>query len=186
MGDSAAPPDQRNVEIKARIPGGPEEFERRLDVAKKLSGAAGELIMQRDVFFNSPQGGRLKLRYLQAPTRSQLVYYDRPDVAGPKLSKFNKIEVDEPSVLEKILSQSNGTLGVLAKRRMLFLHEQTRIHMDDVHGLGHYMEFEVCLEPEQTLQQGQAIAEELCKTFGILESDLMTGSYFDALNKGDK
>ncbi|XP_062141731.1 uncharacterized protein LOC133849575 [Drosophila sulfurigaster albostrigata] len=186
MGDSAAPPDQRNVEIKARVPGGPEEFERRLDVAKKLSGAAGELIMQRDVFFNSPQGGRLKLRYLQAPARSQLVYYDRPDVAGPKLSKFNKIEVDEPAVLEKILSQSNGTLGVLVKRRMLFLHEQTRIHMDDVHDLGHYMEFEVCLEPEQTLEQGQAIAEVLCKTFGILESDLMTGSYFDALNKGDK
>ncbi|KAH8387645.1 hypothetical protein KR093_008509, partial [Drosophila rubida] len=183
---TTSPPDERNVEIKARIPGGPEEFERRLEVAKKLTGAEGELIVQRDVFFNSPQGGRLKLRYLQAPALSQLVFYDRPDEAGPKLSKFNKIEVDEPAVLEKILSQSNGTLGVLAKRRLLFLHKQTRIHMDDVQDLGHYMEFEVCLEPEQTLEQGQTIAEDLCRTFNIADADLMTGSYFDALTKGQK
>lgn len=184
MADTDAPPDQRNVEIKARIPGGTDEFKRRLEVAKNLTGADGEIIVQRDVFFKSPQGGRLKLRYLQAPARSQLVFYDRPDVAGPKLSKFNKIEVDEPAVLEKILSQSNGTLGVLAKKRLLYLHGQTRIHMDDVNDLGHFMEFEVCLEPEQTLEQGQAIAEKLCETFGIVPADLMTGSYFDALIKG--
>ncbi|KAM8718430.1 hypothetical protein ACLKA7_001612 [Drosophila subpalustris] len=185
MCDTAATADQRNVEIKARIPGGVDEFERRLDVAKKLTGAGGELIVQRDVFFKSPQGGRLKLRYLEAPARSQLVYYDRPDVAGPKLSKYNKIEVDEPAVLEKILRQSNGTLGVLAKRRLLFLHEQTRIHMDEVQDLGHFMEFEVCLRPEQTPEQGQAIAEQLCETFNISPADLMTGSYFDALTKGE-
>ncbi|KAH8416729.1 hypothetical protein KR222_000279 [Zaprionus bogoriensis] len=181
---ATVPPDQRNVEIKARIPGGREEFQRRLKVAEQLTESAGELIVQRDVFFHSPLGGRLKLRYLPAPARSQLVYYDRPDVAGPKLSKFNKIEIDEPAVLEKILGQSNGPLGVLAKRRLLFLHEQTRIHMDEVQDLGHFMEFEVCLSPEQTLEQGQAVAEKLCETFGIVPADLMTGSYFDALTKG--
>ncbi|XP_023167713.1 uncharacterized protein LOC111597316 [Drosophila hydei] len=184
MCDIAVAPDQRNVEIKARIPGGPSEFERRLAIARQLTNSDGELIIQRDVFFNSPKGGRLKLRYLEPPARSQLVYYDRPDVAGPKLSKYNKIDVDEPSVLEKMLGQSNGALGVLAKRRLLFLHEQTRIHMDDVQDLGHFMEFEVCLRPEQTLQQGQAIAEQLSRTFDIAADDLMTGSYFDALNKG--
>ncbi|XP_001355218.4 uncharacterized protein [Drosophila pseudoobscura] len=180
----ATPADQRNVEIKARIPGGSEDFARRLDIAKKLTGSqTGELIVQRDVFFESPLGGRLKLRYLQPPSRSQLVYYDRPDVAGPKLSCFNKIEVDEPAVLEKILGQTNGILGQLDKKRHLFIHEQTRIHLDEVQDLGHFMEFEVCLRPEQTLEEGQTIAEQLAKTFGILEADLMTGSYFDALRE---
>lgn len=185
MADVEVTQDQRNVEIKARIPGGAEEFKRRLEVAKNVTGVNGELIVQRDVFFKSPQGGRLKLRYLQPPARSQLVYYDRPDVAGPKLSKYNKIEVDEPAVLEKMLSQSNGTLGILAKRRLLYLHDQTRIHIDDVKDLGHFMEFEVCLAPEQTLEQGQAIAEKLCETFRIAPGDLMTGSYFDALTKSE-
>ncbi|KAH8315947.1 hypothetical protein KR074_003656 [Drosophila pseudoananassae] len=182
--ESATPADQRNVEVKARIPGGQEGFAGRLDIARKLTGVPeGELIVQRDVFFISMLGGRLKLRYLQPPARSQLVYYDRPDVAGPKLSRFNKVEVDEPEVLEKILRQSNGVLGVLAKTRHLFLHGQTRIHLDEVQHLGHFMEFEVCLKPEQTLEEGQAIAEELSKEFGIKEEDLMTGSYFDALPK---
>ncbi|XP_052850389.1 uncharacterized protein LOC128261019 [Drosophila gunungcola] len=185
MCEVASPADQRNVEVKARIPGGAEGFEKRLFLARKLSGGQdAQLIEQRDVFFESPLGGRLKLRYLPAPSRSQLVYYDRPDVAGPKLSKFNKTEVDEPEVLEKILRQSNGALGVLAKRRHLFLHGQTRIHLDEVQDLGHFMELEVCLRPEQTLQQGQTIAEELSKELGIQEEDLMTGSYFDALRKG--
>jgi len=184
MCEAASPADQRNVEVKARIPGGSEGFKERLILAKALGGGQdAELIEQRDVFFESPLGGRLKLRYLQAPSRSQLVFYDRPDVAGPKLSKFNKTEVDEPEVLEKILRQSNGVLGVLAKRRHLFLHGQTRIHLDEVKDLGHFMELEVCLRPEQTLEEGQAIAEKLSKELGIQEQDLMTGSYFDALRK---
>ncbi|XP_020803742.1 uncharacterized protein LOC110180418 [Drosophila serrata] len=181
------PEDQRNVEIKAHIPGGAEGFSLRVDIARRLTGSLNaEEINQRDVFFESPLGGRLKLRYLQAPARSQLVYYDRPDVAGPKLSKFNKIEVDEPDVLEKILSQSNGALGVLAKKRHLFLYGQTRIHLDEVKDLGYFMEFEVCLKPEQTLDEGQVIAEELRREFGIEEKDLMTGSYFDELVKRKK
>ncbi|XP_017030469.2 uncharacterized protein [Drosophila kikkawai] len=190
MCDSAtmtSPADQRNVEIKAQIPGGAEGFSARLDIARRLTGSSkAEEINQRDVFFESPLGGRLKLRYLRAPARSQLVFYDRPDVAGPKLSKFNKIEIDEPEVLEKILSQSNGALGVLAKKRHLFLHGQTRIHLDEVKDLGYFMEFEVCLKPEQTLDEGQVIAEELVREFGIEEKDLMTGSYFDELLKRSK
>ncbi|XP_017048295.1 uncharacterized protein LOC108092939 [Drosophila ficusphila] len=186
MGDATSPADQRNVEVKARISGGAEGFEARLILARNLSGCQNaELIEQRDVFFKSPLGGRLKLRYLKAPSRSQLVFYDRPDVAGPKLSTFNLIEVDEPEVLEKILTQSNGVLGVLAKRRHLFIHGQTRIHLDEVQDLGHFLELEVCLRPEQTLEQGQSIAEELSTNLGIRKEDLMTGSYFDALRKAN-
>lgn len=176
---AAAPADERNIEIKARV-GSDEEFAKRVEIAKSLTNSAGETIVQRDVFFNS-QSGRLKLRYLQPPAKSQLVYYDRPDVAGPKLSKFNKIEVDEPEVLEKILSQSNGSKGIVAKTRYLFMYERTRIHLDKVENLGNFMEFEVCLLPEQTIEEGQKVADKLIKEFGIKEEDLMTGAYFDEL-----
>ncbi|XP_013100726.2 uncharacterized protein LOC106082645 [Stomoxys calcitrans] len=176
---TAPPADERNIEIKARV-GSDEEFTKRVEIAKTLTKSNGEVIVQRDVFFNS-QSGRLKLRYLQPPARSQLVYYDRPDVAGPKLSKFNKIEVDEPEVLEKILTQSNGAKGIVAKTRYLFMYERTRIHLDKVEQLGNFMEFEVCLLPEQTIEEGQAVADKLMKEFGIQEADLMTGAYFDEI-----
>ncbi|XP_073847092.1 uncharacterized protein [Musca autumnalis] len=179
--NAAGPADERNIEIKARV-GSDEEFARRVEIAKNLtkSESEGETIVQRDVFFNS-QSGRLKLRYLQPPAKSQLVYYDRPDVAGPKLSKFNKIEVDDPEILEKILTLSNGAKGIVAKTRYLFMYERTRIHLDKVQDLGNFMEFEVCLLPEQTIEQGQAVADKLMKEFGIQEADLMTGAYFDEL-----
>ncbi|XP_061387749.1 uncharacterized protein LOC133322808, partial [Musca vetustissima] len=126
MASAEQPADERNIEIKARV-GSDEEFTRRVEIARKLTESDGETIVHRDVFFNS-QSGRLKLRYLQPPAKSQLVYYDRPDVAGPKLSKYNKIEVDEPEVLEKILTLSNGAKGIVAKTRYLFMYGRTRIH----------------------------------------------------------
>lgn len=53
----------RNVEIKAQL-ADKQAFQRRLEIARKLSGSNGEIIKQRDVFFNSLKG-RLKLRYLE-------------------------------------------------------------------------------------------------------------------------
>lgn len=173
--------DERNIEIKASI-GTDEEFMNRVAIAKKLTNSEGTLIEQRDVFFQSITG-RLKLRYLQPPAKSELIYYDRPDMAGPKLSKYNKIKVDEPEVLEKILAQSIPIRGVLIKSRFLFIYNRTRIHLDKVKDLGNFMEFEVSLLPEETMENGQQVADELMKIFHIKPEDLMTGAYFDALNK---
>lgn len=53
----------RNIEIKARV-GSDEEFQKRIDIAKKLTESEGETIPQHDVFFNATKG-RLKLRYLK-------------------------------------------------------------------------------------------------------------------------
>lgn len=56
-------PDLRNIEIKARIRG-EDEYEKRVEIAKNLTGTAGEIIPQHDVFFRATNG-RLKLRYLK-------------------------------------------------------------------------------------------------------------------------
>ena len=36
-----------------------------------------------------------------------------------------------------------GVKGEVRKRRHLFIYEQTRIHVDEVEGLGNFMELEV-------------------------------------------
>lgn len=110
-----------------------------------------------------------------------LVQYNRSDVAGPKLSQFDVLITNEPSKLDRMLRTSLGVLGEVKKDRLLFIYQQTRIHMDKVDGLGTFMEFEVCLRPEQTTEDGTEIANKLIDKFGIKDDELMTGAYMDEL-----
>lgn len=126
--------------------------------------------MFKVIFVNLPQKGN-----------AQLVQYSRPDVTGPKLSQFNVLETEQPQLLHKILETSIGVLGEVKKERFLFLHEQTRIHLDKVEGLGQFLEFEVCLRPEDTVEDGQLIADKMMKIFEIEKEDLLAGAYLDEL-----
>lgn len=111
-----------------------------------------------------------------------LIQYARPDQSGPKLSEFDVLDVaDEPDKLDRMLSNSLGVIGEVKKSRYLFLHEQTRIHLDKVDNLGSFLEFEVCLRPEQSIEEGTQIANDLMKVFEISDADLMTGAYMDEL-----
>lgn len=114
---------------------------------------------------------------------SQLVQYARPDVAGPKLSTFDVLPVAEPDVLNRMLAASLGVRGEVRKVRHLFLYGQTRVHLDRVEGLGNFLEFEVCLRPEQTVEEGAAVAEQLRVEFEIGDGDLIEGAYLDDLLK---
>ena len=112
-------------------------------------------------------------------TKSVLVQYDRPDTEGPKLSKYNLLETDEPELLEKMLAESIGIKGVVDKKRQLFIHNQTRIHLDDVKGLGYFMEILVPLQPEQTIEFGNQIVKEMMELFELKDDQLVEGSYMD-------
>lgn len=57
----SAPENKRNIEIKARIHSA-AEYERRVEIAKKLTNTDGEIIPQHDIFYKVPNG-RLKLRF---------------------------------------------------------------------------------------------------------------------------
>jgi len=128
-----------NIEIKARI----RNFADITARAEKLSDTPVEIIPQEDTFFNTPQG-RLKLRVLTTD-RGQLIYYTRPDQEGPKRSDYHIAHTSDPENLKRVLELAYGIRGVVKKTRYLYLAGQTRIHLDDVHGLGHFMELEVVM-----------------------------------------
>jgi predicted adenylyl cyclase CyaB len=69
------------------------------------------------------------------------------------------------------------------KIRYLYLAGQTRIHLDDVEGLGYFMELEVVMRPGQSDAEGQSIAEELMTKLGIAPGDLLDGAYMDMIEK---
>lgn len=63
MSTNSTIPNKRNIEIKARLANA-TEYERRVEIAKKLTQTTGEIIKQHDVFYKVTNG-RLKLRYVQ-------------------------------------------------------------------------------------------------------------------------
>ncbi|XP_073336788.1 uncharacterized protein [Pagrus major] len=169
-----------NVEIKAKV-SDPTKFGEK---AAQLSQSEGTIIGQHDTFFNCSQG-RLKLRDFMNES-GQLIFYERPDTDGPKLSRYSISPTSDPSSLRTVLSDALGVKGEVRKERRLFLIGQTRVHLDTVEGLGHYMELEVVMRPEQTVEEGQQVAEDLMEKLGVSKESLVTGAYMDLILKGHK
>jgi predicted adenylyl cyclase CyaB len=164
-----------NIEIKARV----RDFDEIRQRAEKLSDTALQIIHQEDTFFNTEKG-RLKLRILAAD-RAQLIYYLRSDQEGPKRSDYHIFETPDPENLKRVLELAYGIRGVVRKTRYLYIVGQTRVHLDDVEGLGHFMELEVVMQEAQSDAVGQKIAEGLMSSLGVDKGDLLEGAYMDLI-----
>ncbi|MEK7287202.1 MAG: class IV adenylate cyclase [Elusimicrobiota bacterium] len=163
-----------NIEIKAQA----SDWDAQLHKAQALASSREELV-QEDIFFNCLQG-RLKLRML-GDGKACLIFYRRPDVAGPKASEYEIIPVADSRAMLKVFSSAMGEFCRVYKRRTVFHCGQTRIHFDDVKGLGHFIELEVVLDVSQTQTEGQAIAQDLMAQLGIQSTDLIESAYADLL-----
>ncbi len=166
-----------NIEIKARAP----EFDALKARAEQLSDSPAQTINQTDTFFFTSKG-RLKLREFGAGA-AQLIYYERPDQEGPKRSDYHVSETREPARLKSLLSLALGVRGTVQKVRRLYMVGQTRVHLDDVQNLGHFMELEVVLNPGESEEHGQAIARDLVAALGVKPADLLENAYIDLLEQ---
>ena len=168
-----------NIELKARV----KDWERQRQRAIALADGAVVEIDQVDTFFAVP-AGRLKLRQL-APDRGELIFYQRPDQAGPKRSEYTVTVTDQPGSLCDTLARALGVSGEVRKRRWLFLSGkfggQTRIHFDEVKGLGQFLELEVMMAPGQPVEDGERVAMEFRAALDIRDEDLIECAYVDLL-----
>ncbi|KAK9497162.1 hypothetical protein O3M35_004530 [Rhynocoris fuscipes] len=166
----------RNIEIKAKLP----NKDKAIEIAKSISNEDGKLLIHRDVYFgNSSSDEYTKLRFIK-DERVELINYMRPKQAGPKLSKYDKNDVENGVEMEKKLSESLGIRGIIEKNRLLFmLDHRTRCHIDSVKNFGDFIEFEVILDKDEPIELGEKIARRYMQSFNISEDDLITKSYID-------
>ena len=161
----------RNIELKARL--------KDLDAARKVAQFIATQRVgtqhQVDTYFHCRRG-RLKLRQIDRQS-AQLVWYSRPDQPGPKASEYLLAPISDPQTLEAALSAALGVRRVVEKRREILLHRNVRIHLDEVVGLGSFLELEAVLDPRTDEAEGRAQVDRLMGQFGIEPSDLLSGSY---------
>lgn len=165
----------RNVEIKARIPSVAQIAKR----AAAIADAGPTEIVQDDTFFRCDTG-RMKLRQFADGT-GELIYYRRPDQQGPKESFYIVSRTPTPEALRESLALAYGTIGRVKKHRTLFLVGRTRIHLDQVEGLGEFLELEVALDDGEPIEDGVRTAHQIMHTLDVDASQLIEGAYLDLL-----
>ena len=170
----------RNVEIKARLVHPVKVAER----AQSLATGPVEYLQQRDVFFRTKRG-RLKLRHV-GPDSAELIYYERPDTELPTESRYFVAPTSQPAALEAALSKALGVRGEVHKSRVVHHVERTRVHLDQVDGLGAFLELEVVLANSETIEQGEAIAHQLLERLGVSRDDLIAEAYIDLVEANEQ
>jgi len=168
----------RNIEIKARI----ESVEAMAPRVAALADRGPIEIDQDDTFFACAQG-RLKLRAFSA-TQGELIFYQRPNQAGPKESRFIVSPTSSPDSLREALVLAYGSAGRVRKHRTLYLVGRTRVHLDRVEDLGHFLELEVVLAEEESPDAGVKEARALMTALGLADGQLVDGAYVDLLSHG--
>lgn len=170
-----------NIEVKARV-SNPIETESQL---RSIVGDPTATLEQEDVFY-SVSKGRLKMR-CENPTHCELIYYTRPNEPGPTMSSYFRRIIDNPEQKREELVVRFGVRSIVKKHRLLFLLEGSRIHLDNVSGLGYFIEIEVPIHSSLDTHLATARAKKLMKLLSIQDSDLLHSAYDDLLAaQGDK
>jgi homotetrameric cytidine deaminase len=168
-------PPRRNVELKARDADPAATLERALALGADDEG----VLRQRDTYFARARG-RLKLREQLAPTGgAELIAYARVDSDQARTSEYRLAAVDDPAAVREALDAALGILVVVDKRRHLLLWEGVRVHLDDVEGLGAFVELEAVAAPDSDLARERELVDRLRAELALGEP--VAVSYSDLL-----
>jgi adenylate cyclase class 2 len=165
----------RNLEIKARI----RDWDLACRTARSLATTDPGELHQLDTYFRVPHG-RLKLRQFSNPP-AELIFYSRPDRSEAKSSDYRIVKIDDAEGLLDALTAALGILARVEKRRLVYLHENVRIHLDRVEGLGEFVEFEAVVDEQHDEARSHATLARLQQAFALRASDLLSGSYSDMI-----
>jgi len=165
----------RNVETKARVAD--------LDAARRTVERLGARFVwvdtQVDRYYEIDGDRRVKLRTCgRAP--AELIRYARPESSGVRTSVYEVLPVRDAEA-EACLVPKTPPLVVVRKRRELWLLENVRVHLDEVDGLGTFLELEAVVDEAHDEATCRGQVDRLLRALDIVEADCIRASYSDLL-----
>lgn len=162
----------RNLELKFRC----ADLEVMRQRAEALGAEDAGTLYQHDVFFPASHG-RLKLRDF-GNGQGELIAYRRPDAVEARGSDYLLAAAPDPRSLRETLEFALGCAGEVKKRRRLFLWRQTRIHLDEVEGLGSFVELETVMNGQSEADARQEL-EQVVAALALEPADCVATAYVD-------
>jgi adenylate cyclase class 2 len=163
----------QNVEFKAEL--------RDPGLARSICRALGAHQVadfeQVDTYFRLPDA-RLKKRETTGEP-AEWILYDRPNQVGSKLSTFHIYSEDEAA--ERFGEMQRRPWVVVRKHRELWMHDHVRIHLDEVDGLGAFIEFEALICARQKKEDAEGAVMNLRKQLAPAIGEPVAVGYSDLL-----
>lgn len=171
-----------NIEIKAKC-SDREEIKKILASTKAIFKGTDK---QVDSYFNV-NNGRLKLR--EGNIENALIHYNRDDKETPKQSEYTLYKSHSNKLLKELLTRALGLLVVVEKERDIYFIDNVKFHLDEVKGLGTFVEIEAIaneneFECDADVDENEKLMEQCkyyLKLFRIKNEDLIPYSYSDLL-----
>jgi adenylate cyclase, class 2 len=163
-----------DIEIKARC----EDQKKIREILKqKKATFIGKFDME-DVYYNV-KNGRLKSRV--GDIEDILIQYNREIKSLPKRSDFLVSIINKEANIIPSLKKALGIKAIVKKQREIYILGNIRFHIDNVAGIGKFIEIEARGEKESQLKGLRKQIEEYSKLFKIKKEDLIAGSYSDLM-----
>jgi adenylate cyclase class 2 len=166
------------VEVKVRA-----DHSKVRPILEKLSAKKIGIEHQSDIYFAAPHRDFGKtdeaLRIRSFDGKSVLTY------KGPKLDGVSKTReeletsVDEVPTTRILHALGFSKAGVVSKIREVFKIGEITICLDEVEGLGEFLELEITVENEKELEISRKKLFELLKQFDFGEKDSIRISYLE-------
>lgn len=165
----------KNIEIKASC-SKPEKIHDLLIAAgAEFKGRDHQV----DTYFNV-NSGRLKSR--EGNIENALIHYFRPDTSDAKKSEFVLYHSKELQKLKEILERSLGIKVIVDKKRRIYFIDHVKFHIDEVKGLGNFLEIEVTdLDDKLSVEDMEATCNKFISYLGVKKEQLKAKSYSDMM-----
>lgn len=163
----------QNVEFKCEL----RDPELAASILRKLGATHIATLDQTDTYFRVTDG-RLKRRESRGePT--EWIFYSRDNISRPKVSKF--MIYTEEEARSRFGERPLPVWVVVSKKRQLWMLTGVRVHLDEVAGLGHFLEFEAMVSRRQNAAQRHQDIEALRVALGPTLGEPIACGYSDLI-----
>jgi len=145
-----------NLELKIKV----ESHTKLINALRRINTEKKGILKQKDIYYKT-KNGLLKLRV--EGNNFTLIKYLR-DEKGKRWSNYELLRLEGKNP-EKYLNDVFDVETVVEKKRILYLYKNTRIHLDEVKGLGKFLELETLLV--STRKDAEKRFREIIKLLGL-------------------
>ena len=165
----------RNLEIKVRV----ADLAPARATAARLGARPAGVEVQVDRYYELEGGPRLKLRTV--PGRpAELIRYRRLECDAVRTSDYEVTPVRDAAARRCLVPKTRPVVTV-RKRREVLLLDNVRIHLDEVDGLGRFLELEAVVDAAHDQAACRRRVAEITAALGLREADFIRASYAELL-----